>query len=145
MRYGFVFATICLLAFGTSHATEAPRLEPARTEMKQTFLVIYRPGPAWLPGKSVAEQPLLEHGRYLLGLFGKGLMKDAGPFLDDAGGAMILEVADEAEAKALVAQDPAVTQGIIVPEIHPWKMQPWDAFLQKQREREGTSKKTGQE
>ena len=25
---------------------------------KVTFLVIYRPGPAWLAGKSVSEQPL---------------------------------------------------------------------------------------
>ena len=35
---------------------------------KITFLIIYRPGPAWLPGKSVSEQPLKEHGRYMLGL-----------------------------------------------------------------------------
>lgn len=144
MRFGFVFSTICLLALGTSHATEAAAQE-ASAEAKQTFLVIYRPGPAWLPGKPVAEQPLLEHGRYLLGLFAQGLMKEAGPFLDDAGGAVILEVADEAEAKALIDRDPAVTQRIMVTELHPWKPQPWDVFLQKRREREAASKQAGQE
>lgn len=144
MRFGFVFATICLFAFGTSHAAETAT-EGARTEMKQTFLVVYRPGPAWLPGKSVADQPLLEHGRYMLGLFAKGLMKEAGPFLDDTGGAVILEVADEAEAKTVIAEDPAVTEGIMVPELHPWKMQPWETFLQRTREREAASKKAGQE
>ena len=102
---------------------------------KATFLVIYRPGPAWVPNKPPSEQPLLEHGRYMLSLFAKGSMKAAGPFLDDTGGgAVILEVADESEAKALIAQDPAVTQGIMVPELRAWKQQPWDEFLKKQRE-----------
>jgi|SRR5437868_749844 len=51
---------------------------------KITFLIIYRPGPAWLPGKSVSEQPLKEHGRYMLGLYVKGSMKLAGPLTDNA-------------------------------------------------------------
>lgn len=143
MRFGVVFATTWLLAIGVFDTAASAEQKPE--VMKQTFLVIYRPGPAWLEGKSVAEQPLLEHGRYLLGLFAKGLMKEAGPFLDDTGGAVILEVKDEAEAKSLVEQDPAVTQGLMVPEMHPWKMQPWSAFLQKQREREASSKKAAQE
>ena len=63
-----------------------------------TFLVIYRPGPAWLAGKSVSEQPLKEHGKYMLRLYVKGSMKLAGPLTDNAGGAVVLDVADEAEA-----------------------------------------------
>src|SRR5207253_11234352 len=66
---------------------------------KTTFLIIYRPGPAWLPGKSVSEQPLKEHGRYMLGLYVKGSMNLAGPLTDNAG-AVVLEVAGESEAKA---------------------------------------------
>src|SRR5207253_7306377 len=87
---------------------------------KTTFLVIYRPGPAWLPGKSVWEQPLKEHGKYMLDLYAKGWMKVARPLTDNAGGAVVLEVAGEHQAKATVAADPAVKSGIFVYEMHPW-------------------------
>src|ERR1051326_418075 len=76
--------------------TEAVRL----TATKVTYLVIYRPGPGWLTGKSVMEQPLKEHGKYMLSLYIKGSMKLAGPLTDNAGGAVLLEVANETGAKA---------------------------------------------
>lgn len=86
--------------------------EEQQVKPKITFLVIYRPGPAWLAGKSVSEQPLKEHGKYMLGLYLKGSMKFAGPLTDNAGGAVVLEVADESQAKAIVAEDPAVKSGV---------------------------------
>ena len=55
---------------------------------RTTFLVIYRPGPAWLAEKTVSEQPLKEHGKYMLSLYVKGWMKLAGPLKDNAGGAV---------------------------------------------------------
>jgi uncharacterized protein YciI len=100
-------------------------------EGKATYLIIYRPGPAWLAGKPVSAQPLKEHGKYMLSLYIKGSMKLAGPLADDAGGAVLLAVADESEAKAIVAEDPAVKSGIFVYEMHPWKLQPWDEFAKK--------------
>jgi uncharacterized protein YciI len=100
---------------------------------KVTFLVIYRPGPAWLAGKSVSEQPLREHGKYMLGLYVKGSMKLAGPLTDNAGGAVVLEVADKGEAKAIVTADPAVKSGIFVYEMHPWELKPWDEYAKKAR------------
>lgn len=57
---------------------------------KSRFLVIYRPGRSWVQGKTVKEQPLPEHGKYMLSLYAKGSMKFAGPFTDDAGGAVVL-------------------------------------------------------
>jgi hypothetical protein len=36
--------------------------------MAQAFMVIYRPGSGWLAGKPQAEQPLQEHGKYILQL-----------------------------------------------------------------------------
>ena len=96
-----------------------------------TYLVIYRPGTAWLPGKSVSEQPLKEHGQYMLSLYVKGSMKLAGPLTDNAGGAVLLAVTGESEAKAIVADDPAVKSGIFTYEMHPWKLQPWDEFAKK--------------
>ena len=102
-----------------------------QTTTKATYLVVYRPGPAWLTGKSVIEQPLKEHGKYMLSLYIKGSMRLAGPLTDNAGGAVLLAVSDEAEAKAIVANDPAVKSGIFVYEMHPWKLQPWEEFAKK--------------
>jgi uncharacterized protein len=105
--------------------------EQQQIAKKSTFLVIYRPGPAWVKGKSVSQQPLKEHGKYMLSLYVKGSMKLAGPLTDDAGGAVVLEVADDSEAKAIVAEDPAVKSGIFVCEMHPWELKPWDKYVKK--------------
>jgi uncharacterized protein YciI len=102
-----------------------------QTATKATYLVIYRPGPAWLTGKSVMEQPLKEHGKYMLSLYIKGSMKAAGPLTDNASGAVLLDVSNEAEARAIVANDPAVQSGIFVYEMHQWKLQPWDELAKK--------------
>jgi uncharacterized protein len=121
--------TIALMSYSSLSiaATDEPQLEKA----KKTYLVIYRPGPAWLVEKSIFDQPLKEHGKYMLSLYIKGSMKLAGPLTDNAGGAVLLAVADESEAKAIVAEDPAVKSGIFLYEIHPWKLQPWDEFAKK--------------
>jgi uncharacterized protein len=97
--------------------------------MKTTFLVVYQPGPAWTEGALVTEPPLREHGKYLLGLFVKGNMKFAGPFTNNAGGAVVLEAADEPEAVAIVTDDPAVNAGFFVYEVHQWTMVPWEKYL----------------
>jgi uncharacterized protein YciI len=119
---GMTFALIC-----SSSRSIAADNEPQQEQTNVTYLVIYRPGSAWLVGKSVFE----EHGKYMLSLYIKGSMKLAGPLTDDAGGAVLLAVADESEAKAIVAADPAVKSGIFVYEMHPWKLQPWDEFAKK--------------
>ena len=49
-----------------------------QTATKATYLVIYRPGPAWLTSKSVMEQPLKEHGKYMLSLYIKGFHEAGG-------------------------------------------------------------------
>ena len=126
----------CLLALTfaliySSSRSIAAENGPQQEQTKATYLVIYRPGPAWLVGKSILEQPLKEHGKYMLSLYIKGSMKLAGPLTDDAGGAVLLTVADESEAKTIVTADPAVKSGIFVYEMHPWKLQPWDEFAKK--------------
>jgi uncharacterized protein YciI len=98
---------------------------------KTMFLVIYRPGPSWLVGKPVSEQPLKEHAKYMLSLYVKGSMKLAGPLTDNAGGAVVLAVADDSEAKAIVTEDPAVKAGIFIYEMHPWELKPWDKYAKK--------------
>ena len=121
-------AFFLVLSLGSTYAQAQSFTETAG---KATYLVLYRPGPAWLTGKSVMEQPLQDHGKYMLSLYMKGFMKLAGPLTDDAGGAVLLDVQDEAEAKAIVTNDPAVKSGIFVYELHPWKLQPWEEFAKK--------------
>jgi uncharacterized protein len=127
---------VCLLGLALALTCYLPQSVTAEKESRQekgktTYLVIYRPGPAWLVGKPVSEQPLKEHGKYMLGLYIKGSMKLAGPLADDAGGAVLLAVADDSEARTIVAEDPAVKSGIFVYEMHPWKLQPWDELAKK--------------
>ena len=94
---------------------------------------MYRPGPAWLAGKSISEQPLKEHGTYMLSLYAQGLVKLAGPLTDNAGGAVVLEVANESVAKAIVTEDPAVKSGVFIYEMHPWELKLGGEYARKAR------------
>jgi len=131
MRMVALFLILSLPQIYSSAQSPTETADPQETATKTTYLVLYRPGPAWLTGKSVMEQPLKEHGKYMLSLYIKGSMKLAGPLSDNAGGAVLLEVSHEAEAKAIVENDPAVRSGVFVYEMHPWKLQPWGEFEKK--------------
>jgi uncharacterized protein YciI len=124
---------LALLLYSAQSLTAAD--EKQEIKPKITFLVIYRPGPTWLTGKSISEQPLKEHGKYMLSLYVKGSMKFAGPFTDNAGGGVVLEVPDESQAKAIVAEDPAVKSGVFICEMHPWELKPWDDYAKKAESR----------
>ena len=124
IAYLFLFFFLALLWPAWSSEPDTPD--------KSTFLVIYRPGPNWLEGTPVTAQPLKEHGKYMLSLFEKGTLKFAGPFTDDAGGAVVLEVAADAEAQSIAAEDPAVKTGIFLYEIHPWRLVPWEKYVGRQ-------------
>ena len=100
------------------------------------YVVIYKPGPAWAPGKPISEQPPKEHGRYMLDLYEQGVLERAGAFLDDAGGMVLLKVKDAAQAKAIADADPAVKAGVFAYEIHPWRLVPWDKYLERRRARQ---------
>jgi uncharacterized protein len=123
-------ALACFFFFFQSQAAADEQKQPPA---KLNYLVIYRPGPAWVAGKPVGEQPLKEHGKYMLGLYIKGSMKLAGPLTDNAGGAVLLAVADESEAKSIVTEDPAVKSGIFVYEMHPWELKPWEKYANKKQ------------
>ena len=105
------------------------------------YVVIYKPGPAWAPGKPISEQPPKEHGRYMLDLYEQGLLERAGAFLDDAGGMVLLRVANLERATAIVEADPAVKARVFAYEIHPWRMVPWDKYLERRRARQQAEKK----
>ena len=90
--------------------------------MTQAFVIDYRRGPAWLDQKSVFEQPLQNHLAYMRTLQGQGTLLLGGPFLDDAGGLIVVHAESMAEAEALMRADPAVQDGVMVAETHPWKL-----------------------
>ena len=93
----------------------------------QTFLVVYKPGPKFIAGKPLSQQPLGEHGAYMLTLYKKGILKMAGPFTDDAGGAVMFSARSLALAKLIVLTDPAVANGIFSYDLHPWGLVDWEA------------------
>lgn len=123
---GTLLATCLALSCAVAPATAS---EPASSA--RTFLVLYSPGPAWVAGKPIREQPPKAHGRYLLDLYEQGKLTSAGPFDDDSGAALVLTVADADEAEALIAADPAVADGVFRYRIHPWAPVPWQQYLRK--------------
>lgn len=85
------------------------------------YAIIFRPGPAWKPGVPVFEQDLGPHVGYLHTLQADGSLILAGPFLDDQGGAAVVEVPGEADLNRILANDPGVQSDVRLPETHPWK------------------------
>ena len=124
----FLMAFLLALAAG-SECLAVEQGQDRIPAIQSTFLVIYRPGPHWPEGMPVSRLPLRDHGRYLLNLYKQGLMKSAGPFTDDSGGAMVLEVADPAQAERIVESDPAVADGFFIYELRPWKPVLWEQYL----------------
>jgi len=120
-----------VVAFGLCLVAPEARWASAGAPATTTYLVVYKPGPSWLQGKPLVEQPLKEHGRYILSLYVKGSLKSGGPFSDGAGGAAVFEAASDEEAKAVVAADPAVISGVFVAELHPWGLVDWSRRVKK--------------
>ena len=53
------------------------------------------------------------HRAYLQQLLADGKLHESGPFVDGAGALIIYEVADEAEARAILAADPYTEAGVL--------------------------------
>lgn len=111
--------------------TRAQEKEATTESRKSMYLVVYRPGPAFISGKPLAEQPLKEHGRYMLSLYKQGTLKFAGGFSDNAGGAAAFEAASDEEARAVVAADPAVASQVFLADLHPWRLVDWERIIKK--------------
>ncbi|GDY32103.1 YciI family protein [Gandjariella thermophila] len=67
-------------------------------------------------GRDTAEQERVrpEHRAYLRQLAERGVVLASGPFPDENGGLVIYQVADEAELRAVLADDPFSKAGVIV-------------------------------
>jgi ketosteroid isomerase-like protein/uncharacterized protein YciI len=87
----------------------------------KTYAFVYAPGPQWLAGRPVAEQNLGPHRAYIAELFARGQVLFGGAFLDDAGGEFgVVRAQSRDEASALLAADPAITEGVLIGVVHRW-------------------------
>jgi uncharacterized protein YciI len=96
--------------------------------MGMYFLIIHKPGPAWVKGKGFQEQKLMDHGSYMHKLYQEGILLEGGPFLDQTGGMAIIKVEDEAHAEKIIRQDPAIIEGVFTAELHPWLRVNWETY-----------------
>jgi len=124
-RRQFVLAGLSAALAGSSATTQAAQPD------QPSYLCVYRPGAKWLPGKPLSEQPLREHGRYMLDLYRRGIMRLAGRFADGSGGAMLFGADDDANAQAIVAADPAVVAQTFTYELRQWAFVDWEALVKK--------------
>jgi hypothetical protein len=82
-------------------------------------MIIYSQGPNWRDEVSLHDQPSIpEHAVY--GQQHQHLIVLAGPFTDGSGGAVVIDVESEQEARAFVDQDPAVLSGVFSYQIKQW-------------------------
>jgi uncharacterized protein YciI len=87
------------------------------------FVVIHRPGPAWLPGVPLFEQPgLQDHINHYRRWHEDGRLTLGGPFLDASGGGMMITEPGPTldEVHDFAAADPAVASGLLGYEVRPW-------------------------
>jgi uncharacterized protein YciI len=82
--------------------------------MKNTFVILWTHGPAWVEGKTVREQPYWdEHAVFMDRLFENGMVVLGGPFADGTGSLVIVEAESSEQGVAdLFAQDPFAVRGI---------------------------------
>jgi uncharacterized protein YciI len=121
------FVQMGLAGLGATLAGTAVAAEVAKPATQPSYLVVYRPGPRWLPDKPLSEQPLREHGRYMLELYQRGAMRLAGPFADGSGGAVLFGADDDASAQAIVEADPAVMAQTFAYQLRRWTIVDWEA------------------
>ncbi|WP_458237628.1 YciI family protein [Pseudomonas sp. P5_A2_2] len=87
------------------------------------YVVFHKPGPAWLPGKSMFEQPgVRDHVAHYRKWLDAGKLELGGPHLDTTGGGMMVPIAgvSEDEVTRFASEDPAVKSGTLLAEVRPW-------------------------
>lgn len=114
-------AVALALCIALSPACATAQTQPATAPAtQQLFLFQYSPGPAWREGVPLREQGLGPHGAYMRRLQTEGRLFAGGGYASDDGGMAIVTAASEAEARAILSADPAITSGIFVAELRRW-------------------------
>lgn len=84
------------------------------------YVFIHKPGTNWLVGKPIGEQPLEGHFRYMEQLQVQGILVLGGGFLDGSGALGVLLAENLEQAHLFISNDPAIQEGIVTTEVHPW-------------------------
>jgi uncharacterized protein YciI len=91
-----------------------------------SWLLFLRPHRAEMPFEPTDDEDRIvgEHFEYLQRLRSEGKLLLAGPsaVVGDTIGIAIFELEDEDEVRAIVAADPAVASGIMIPELRPLRL-----------------------
>lgn len=135
-RREFVGSSVLLMAtmMTAQAATSTEQTSPPGTSTqgpKAGYLITYTAGPAFLVGKPLSEQPLKEHGRYLLELHKRGVLRMAGGFGDDSGGAAFVDAGSLEAARAIAEADPAVQSKVFVYRVQQWNLVPWQQIAER--------------
>jgi len=120
--------TICLaLALATAclplAVFRAGAEEDSAPQRDIRFVVIHSPGPSWIEGKTIFEQPGLQaHIDHYRKLLEAGKLMAGGPFLDEAAGGMMIPQPglSEEEITAFAQEDPAVKSGLLTFRVRRW-------------------------
>jgi uncharacterized protein YciI len=83
------------------------------------FAIIYNPGPSFRPGHP---ELLQGHQHYIQTLRQERKLIQGGPFGDTAHGAPVIQVKDEAEARAVASADPAVKADVLQAVVLVWNI-----------------------
>jgi uncharacterized protein YciI len=86
-------------------------------------VVFHLPGPEWVPGLPLQQQVgVQEHKQHYAQWLAQGKLELGGPFLDAAGGGMMVacEGVGEDELRAFAQADPTVVSRLLRFEIRPW-------------------------
>ena len=114
-------ALLTLLLAAPACATPAAAQAPTpAAETANLFVVLYRPGPAWRTGQPMSAQ-LGPHGAYMRQLFDDGRLFAGGGYASNDGGMAMIRAADIAEARAILAADPAITGGVFEADLKHWR------------------------
>jgi uncharacterized protein YciI len=113
-------AAVLLLTIGTTVPAQQPATPPSK--LIEFHMAILKKGPKWAPNFENARAVLQQHIEYAQSLLKSGKVVIAGPINDqsDLAGIYIFRAKSAEEAREWVMADPAVVNGELVPELHPW-------------------------
>jgi uncharacterized protein YciI len=126
VRRSFAAASVLALLFGAVNAQTSPSgssKKEAKPMKDVRFVVLHTPGPNWIPGKTLFDQPgVREHVEHYKKFLEAGKLALGGPHLDGKAGGMMVPApgVSEDEIAKYAALDPAVKSGVLLFEVRPW-------------------------
>jgi uncharacterized protein YciI len=129
MRQLSIVIASVLVACGAAPAARPAAPAPAAKKfaMRSYTFVLLKRGPAWSAAETPETKQIFEgHMANIVAMGKAGKLVLAGPFdapADDAtayAGLFLLDVASDDEARALLAGDPAIKSGRLIPELRSW-------------------------